>query len=84
MGERMADAVGAVRLTARSNLQRFKELVEARGMESGAWRGTVPQQGSGMAGGTTGTMGASGMTGTSSTSGTSGATGSPIGVTGTP
>jgi uncharacterized membrane protein len=39
--EKIGDAVGAVKLTAKGNLQRFKELVEARGAETGAWRGTV-------------------------------------------
>jgi hypothetical protein len=33
--------VGAVKLTAKGNLKRFKELVEARGTETGAWRGSV-------------------------------------------
>ena len=42
LGERVGDAMGAVRHTARGNLKRFKELVEARGVETGAWRGTVP------------------------------------------
>ena len=41
--ERMGDMVGAVKLTARGNLKRFKELLESRGHESGAWRGEVPQ-----------------------------------------
>jgi len=39
--ERAADTVGAVKLTAKGNLKRFKNLLEARGQESGAWRGTV-------------------------------------------
>jgi len=39
--EKIGDAVGAVKLTAKGNLKRFKELVEARGAETGAWRGTV-------------------------------------------
>jgi uncharacterized membrane protein len=41
--EKLGDAVGAVKLTAKGNLKRFKELVEARGVETGAWRGTVAQ-----------------------------------------
>jgi uncharacterized membrane protein len=41
VGEKMADAVGAVKLTAKGNLKRFKDLVERRGVETGAWRGTV-------------------------------------------
>ena len=39
--EKIGDAVGAVKLTTRGNLKRFKELVERRGVETGAWRGTV-------------------------------------------
>jgi len=39
--ERAADTVGAVKLSAKGNLKRFKNLLEARGKESGAWRGTV-------------------------------------------
>jgi uncharacterized membrane protein len=43
IGEKVGDAVGAVKLTAKGNLKRFKELVEQRGSETGGWRGTVPQ-----------------------------------------
>jgi len=39
--ERAAATVGAVKLTAKGNLKRFKNLLEVRGAESGAWRGTV-------------------------------------------
>jgi uncharacterized membrane protein len=42
MAEKLGDAVGGVKLTAKGNLKRFKELVEQRGVETGAWRGTVP------------------------------------------
>ncbi len=41
--EKIGDAVGGVKLTAKGNLKRFKELVEGRGVETGAWRGTVAQ-----------------------------------------
>ena len=41
--EKIADAFGAVRLETRSNLQRFKELLEKRGKETGAWRGSISQ-----------------------------------------
>jgi uncharacterized membrane protein len=41
ISEKIGDAVGAVKLTAKGNLKRFKELVEAHGAETGAWRGTV-------------------------------------------
>ncbi|HWI82634.1 SRPBCC family protein [Ramlibacter sp.] len=41
VGEKIGDALGGVKLTAKGNLQRFKELIERRGVETGAWRGTV-------------------------------------------
>ena len=41
--EQIGDALGAVRMEARSNLQRFKDMIEARGRETGAWRGAVTQ-----------------------------------------
>jgi uncharacterized membrane protein len=41
--EQIGDALGAVRMEARSNLQRFKDMIEARGHETGAWRGAVAQ-----------------------------------------
>ena len=41
--EKVGDAVGGVKITAKGNLQRFKELVESRGAETGGWRGTVTQ-----------------------------------------
>jgi uncharacterized membrane protein len=41
--EKIGDAVGGVKLTAKGNLKRFKNLVERRGVETGAWRGTVAQ-----------------------------------------
>jgi uncharacterized membrane protein len=40
-GERIGDGLGGVKLTAKGNLKRFKSLVEARGVETGAWRGSV-------------------------------------------
>ncbi|NHZ87636.1 cyclase [Massilia sp. CCM 8733] len=43
--ETMGDMAGAVRMQARSNLQRFKNLLEKRGSETGAWRGTIPKEG---------------------------------------
>jgi uncharacterized membrane protein len=42
-GEKMADAAGAVKLTTKGNLKRFKDLLESRGQETGAWRGAVTQ-----------------------------------------
>ena len=41
--EKVGDAAGGVKLTAKGNLKKFKQLVEARGTETGAWRGAVPQ-----------------------------------------
>lgn len=41
--EQLGDALGAVRMEARSNLQRFKEKIEAQGKETGAWRGQITQ-----------------------------------------
>ena len=41
--ERVGDALGGVKLTAKGNLKRFKQLVESRGQETGAWRGTVAE-----------------------------------------
>ena len=43
MTERAGDTLGAVKLTTKGNLKRFKEMLESRGQESGAWRGTVTQ-----------------------------------------
>jgi uncharacterized membrane protein len=39
--EKVGDALGGVKLTTKGNLKRFKQLVEGRGAETGAWRGTV-------------------------------------------
>jgi uncharacterized membrane protein len=39
--ENVGDALGAVSLRIKSDLQRFKEFIEALGSETGAWRGTV-------------------------------------------
>ncbi|MFL6711108.1 MAG: SRPBCC family protein [Massilia sp.] len=43
--EQLGDALGAVRMEARSNLQRFKDNIESRGTETGAWRGEIKQPG---------------------------------------
>lgn len=43
--EAIGDAMGAVRLEASGNLKRFKEMIEQRGQETGAWRGTIEDQG---------------------------------------
>ena len=41
LDEKVGDAVGVMQLEARRNLKKFKELIESRGVESGAWRGVV-------------------------------------------
>lgn len=39
--EQVGDALGVVKKEARANLQSFKQLIEERGAETGAWRGTI-------------------------------------------
>lgn len=41
VAERFGDAMGAVSMRARGNLQRYKQFLESRGTETGAWRGSV-------------------------------------------
>jgi hypothetical protein len=41
--EKLGDAFGAVRMELRGNLQKFKEMLEKRGKETGAWRGSIAQ-----------------------------------------
>lgn len=41
--ESNGDALGAVRMETRRNLERFKAMIETRGKETGAWRGEVTQ-----------------------------------------
>jgi uncharacterized membrane protein len=43
LGEKIGDTLGGVKLAAKGNLKRFKRLVEERGVETGAWRGSVAQ-----------------------------------------
>jgi uncharacterized membrane protein len=42
--EKIGDILGFVKMQTKSNLQRYKQLVESRGIETGAWRGTIPRQ----------------------------------------
>ena len=42
--EKVGDALGVVERRAKGDLQRFKEFIESRGMETGAWRGEVDQR----------------------------------------
>jgi uncharacterized membrane protein len=39
--EKLGDALGAPDRRVQSDLERFKELIESRGAESGGWRGEV-------------------------------------------
>jgi uncharacterized membrane protein len=41
--EAIGDALGAVRMETRANLQNYKEMLEKRGGETGAWRGKIDQ-----------------------------------------
>ena len=43
--EKAGDAVGIVSQRVAGDLQRFKEFIESRGQETGAWRGEIPQGG---------------------------------------
>lgn len=40
--ETVADAAGLVNRQVKGDVQRFKEFIESRGTETGAWRGDVP------------------------------------------
>jgi uncharacterized membrane protein len=39
--EKVGDALGVVRRRIQGDMQRFKEFIEARGRETGAWRGEI-------------------------------------------
>jgi uncharacterized membrane protein len=41
--EKVGDTLGVVKRRAEGDLERFKEFIEARGAETGAWRGDVPR-----------------------------------------
>ncbi len=41
MDEQIGDALGFVKMQAKGNLSKFKQMLESRGSETGAWRGTV-------------------------------------------
>jgi len=40
--ENVGDMIGMVSTRVRTDLKRFKEFIESRGHETGAWRGEVP------------------------------------------
>lgn len=42
--ENVGSALGFVERRVKGDLQRFKEFIESRGHETGAWRGTVEQE----------------------------------------
>jgi uncharacterized membrane protein len=44
--ENAGDAVGVVSSRVNGDLARFKDFVETRGTETGAWRGEIPAKGS--------------------------------------
>jgi uncharacterized membrane protein len=46
VAEKIGDALGLVQRRIKGDLGRFKELIEGRGVESGAWRGDVGQDAS--------------------------------------
>jgi uncharacterized membrane protein len=43
--EKLGGALGFADRRVKGDLERFKELVESRGQETGAWRGDVPREG---------------------------------------
>jgi len=42
--EKLGDALGAPDRRVKGDLERFKEMIESRGAETGAWRGQVEQE----------------------------------------
>jgi uncharacterized membrane protein len=42
--ENVGDWLGATSARVEGDLRRFKEFIEARGRETGAWRGTIPSR----------------------------------------
>jgi len=43
VAEKVGDALGLVTRRVKGDLERFKELIESRGAETGGWRGEVDQ-----------------------------------------
>ncbi len=43
--ERIGSALGAPDRRVKADLERFKDFIESRGRETGAWRGDVPREG---------------------------------------
>jgi uncharacterized membrane protein len=42
--EALGDAMGVMKAQVGKDLERFKEFIEGRGQETGAWRGEVPER----------------------------------------
>jgi uncharacterized membrane protein len=42
--EKAADLTGMVRRQVKKDLERFKDFIESRGRETGAWRGEIDRQ----------------------------------------
>jgi len=76
--EKAGDALGIVRHRVHDDLEHFKEFIESRGTETGAWRGEIHRgQVEEPAGGTAAGLGAADATGTAA------GTGAPYGTPGT-
>jgi len=45
LSEKMASSLGLIGARLRESLRRFREFIESRGTESGAWRGEIHGQG---------------------------------------
>ena len=43
--EKLGDAIGVPNRRVKADLERFKQFIESRGQETGAWRGEVPREG---------------------------------------
>jgi uncharacterized membrane protein len=43
--EKLGDAIGVPTRRVKADLERFKQFIESRGQETGAWRGEVPREG---------------------------------------
>jgi uncharacterized membrane protein len=45
LAEKVGDKLGFVSRAAERDMKNFKEFIESRGVETGAWRGEVPREG---------------------------------------
>jgi len=43
VAENVADALGVIKSRVKGDLERFKQFIESRGHETGAWRGEIEQ-----------------------------------------